>query len=919
MFRKLIFQTHWLLGITAGFVLAIMGVTGALLSFEEEIVAALSPSRVTVPAKVTPLLPDMLVARLREQRPEVAIEQIRFSSDPSRAVQVRVQQSRGHGHRGVTYMDPYTGSILGASAGASFFSFVEELHRFLALPPAPGEKSSSLGRQITGIAALSLVFFAISGLYLRWPRKPLNWRSWFVLDLRRTSRNLYRELHIVIGTWVLIFYLLAALTGLTWSYGWYRQAATAALGGTTEGPFDDHGPPELPSSGTTVRDAALARNQSDATSRGAAVKAAGWDGHIGPPSIVGTGERADRDGASGRPQESHEATKDDGPLAASSGAIAPPKPTVPFDGIWRHFLRLAGPHYGEAGISMPRGDGPVRVDRPLQGGFHDGIMDQYLFDSHTGALIRADLAADRPLGRTITGSVLAFHSGAFLGLTGRILMALAGLCMPLFLVTGLLLYFHRRARKRRGDPLAATSLVGPNVESELLVIHASQTGGALHLAGRTAAAFAEAGKPVRLLPISSLEAGDLHAARLALFIVSTYGEGAPPDDARTFVKRNMAEPSFLTGLHYAVLALGDREYPAFCQFGHDVDAWLFACGAQRLFDPVEVDGEDAAAEKQWVEQLSALGATVKTATWEPEPFNPWLLARRTLLNEGSLGGSAYHLRLAPLNQALLSWQPGDIAEIRPCNDPAAVGSFLKRQALDGDRIIDGRPLKDHLARAVLPLAVTSFSSEPAELVSTLRPLPTREYSIASISYDGSLDLLVRQVIKPDGLGLGSGWLTRHLPLAGGIDLRIRANPNFHRPGDMPMILIGNGTGIAGLRAHLRESARSGKGGHWLLFGERSATHDAFFRDEIEDWLKDGTLARFDAAWSRDDLQPCYVQHLLQQNAAVVQAWVTAGAAIMVCGSLEGMALGVGEALSQAVGSAALEALVDEGRYRRDVY
>ena len=88
--------------------------------------------------------------------------------------------------------------------------------------------------------------------------------------------------------------------------------------------------------------------------------------------------------------------------------------------------------------------------------------------------------------------------------------------------------------------------------------------------------------------------------------------------------------------------------------------------------------------------------------------------------------------------------------------------------------------------------------------------------------------------------------------------------------------------------------------------------------QLQQWLRDGQLARLDRAWSRDAQAPRYVQHILAEQAARLRQWVEQGAAIYVCGSLQGMAQGVDEALRQALGAERVDALRAEGRYRRDV-
>jgi sulfite reductase (NADPH) flavoprotein alpha-component len=107
--------------------------------------------------------------------------------------------------------------------------------------------------------------------------------------------------------------------------------------------------------------------------------------------------------------------------------------------------------------------------------------------------------------------------------------------------------------------------------------------------------------------------------------------------------------------------------------------------------------------------------------------------------------------------------------------------------------------------------------------------------------------------------------------------------------------------------------------NWLLFGERNAAHDFLLREELEGWREAGWLEKLDMVFSRDQQQRLYVQDVLRGQAVLVRQWIEHGAAIYVCGSLQGMAGGVHEALTDIVGEAALEQLGAEGRYRRDVY
>jgi len=406
--------------------------------------------------------------------------------------------------------------------------------------------------------------------------------------------------------------------------------------------------------------------------------------------------------------------------------------------------------------------------------------------------------------------------------------------------------------------------------ADWLVVYASQTGSAETLAQRSAALLATGGLSARAACISSLNEGSLRGASRILFIASTYGEGDAPDTAARFAERLMVDGADLAHLHYAVLALGDRSYANFCGFGRALDAWLMKAGATPLFERIDVDRGDAAALEHWQHHLARLAGTDDAPDWEAPAYADWRIAERELLNPGSSGAPLYRLALAPGDGVLPAWEAGDLAQV----------------------------------------------SVPAD------PEHPREYSIASIPSDGRLELLVRLQRREDGsLGAASGWLCEGASLDATVRLRIREHQRF-RLGDnarRPLLLIGNGSGLAGLRGLLRARIAAGVRDNWLLFGERNSAHDFLLRGELEAWRDAGWLEKLDLAFSRDQQERVYVQDVLRAQAESVRLWIGHGAAIYVCGSLQGMAGGVHEALTEILGGDALDQLGAEGRYRRDVY
>lgn len=471
-------------------------------------------------------------------------------------------------------------------------------------------------------------------------------------------------------------------------------------------------------------------------------------------------------------------------------------------------------------------------------------------------------------------------------------------------------------------PVAATST--PAAADTVRVFYASQTGMAEQLARQTWQSLQTAGVPSRVDGIDQRDMAALRDTPRALFVVSTTGDGEAPDMAAAFVRHVMASPMDLSGLRYGLLALGDSDYDDFCGFGRQLHRWLQASGAQPLFDPVEVDDEDAAALRHWQHHLAALCDVHDLPDWQAPRYQRWQLAERRWLNNGSTAGPCFHLALRPLQEAG-HWQAGDLVEIGPRHAPSAVAQWLSMHALDGGVKVhfDKEPMTfaSLLARCRLPEREEVVGLDETTVAATLQRLPHREYSIASVPADGAIHLLVRQQTDSRGQpGIGSGWLTLHAPVGGDIALRVRRNAAFHAPSDArPLILIGNGTGMAALRALLKERIAAGRHRNWLLFGERQHAHDFHYREEIDRWQMDGQIERVDFAWSRDQAERMYVQHRLGQAAEALREWVAAGAAIHVCGSLQGMAPAVDAVLCEVLGAAVVERLRETGGYRRDVY
>ena len=280
----------------------------------------------------------------------------------------------------------------------------------------------------------------------------------------------------------------------------------------------------------------------------------------------------------------------------------------------------------------------------------------------------------------------------------------------------------------------------------------------------------------------------------------------------------------------------------------------------------------APAVEVWQHHLSHLAGTSDAPDCSAPTCGQWRINARELLNPGNAGAPVYRITLVPAGGGLLSWQAGDLVQLSAPHDP------------------------DY----------------------------PREYSIASLPADSAIELLVRLHVRDDGVqGVASGWLCLQAGPHDTLALQVRQHRRF-QAGDnaaRPMILIGNGngTGIAGLRAHLMERIGLGQMRNCLVLGERNVAHDHFCRADIDAWKAAGALEDLSLAFSRDGGELRYVQHALAAQEAQLRDWIAQGAAVYVCGNLQDMASGVHAALVPAIGQEQLDELDATGRYRHDVY
>jgi len=227
--------------------------------------------------------------------------------------------------------------------------------------------------------------------------------------------------------------------------------------------------------------------------------------------------------------------------------------------------------------------------------------------------------------------------------------------------------------------------------------------------------------------------------------------------------------------------------------------------------------------------------------------------------------------------------------------------------------------------------------DPADLIAMLPKLSPRLYSISSspAAHAGQIHTTVAVVRysshNRERGGVCSTLFADRTAISDRVPIYIQPNKKFRLPkADTPMIMIGPGTGIAPFRGFLHERRALGaKGRNWLFFGERSASTDYLYREELEAMRDDAHLTRLDTAFSRDQADKVYVQDRMLEQASLFWSWLQDGASVYVCGDASRMAKDVNNtlqaivekqgAMSAQAAEEYVHAMKEEHRYHRDVY
>jgi sulfite reductase (NADPH) flavoprotein alpha-component len=385
---------------------------------------------------------------------------------------------------------------------------------------------------------------------------------------------------------------------------------------------------------------------------------------------------------------------------------------------------------------------------------------------------------------------------------------------------------------------------------------------------------------------------------------------------------------------------------------------------------------------------TAAATTPKTASqWTRQnPFPGKLVVNRRLSSDDSEKDTR-HFEI-DLTGWGLNFEPGDSVAIYPTNDPVLVDEIIHALGAKGDEPVPAakttKPFREALLRdysitqpppkflkgiaeraSAAPMLTEllepdrkqdldnflwgmevidflvdhpSAKFKPEEFVGLLNKLQPRLYSVASSLrvFPDQVHFIV-DIIRYEShgrvrKGVATAFLAERADNAP-VPVYPSSAKHFHMPEDpnIPLIMIGPGTGIAPFRAFLQDRQATGANGkNWLFYGAQREKCDYAYQEDWERFTRDGLLTKLDCAWSRDQAHKIYVQTKMLEHAAEIWKWIDGeGAQFFVCGDAKRMAKDVDAALRKIVqehggksvdeANAYVEKLKTDKRYKRDVY
>ena len=380
--RKIFRNIHLWLSVPFGILITLICFSGAALVFEKEVMELCHRELYFVKkVEAAPLPMEQLMTKVAATLPDsVSVTGVNISSDPERAYQVTLSKPRRASLSG----DPYTGEITGKYERAPFFNFMFRMHRWL-LDSMKQDGGIFWGKMIVGTSTLMFVFVLISGVVVWWPSTRKALKNSLKIVANKGWRRFWYDLHVAGGMYALVFLLAMALTGLTWSFQWYRTGFYKTFGVEVQ-PSMGHG-----------------NAAANATAKG--------------------GKRDGKpEGREGRGAHRY-------------------SPYTNWQQVYEQ-LAEANPDYKQISVS----DGSASVAVPRFG--NQRGTDRYKFNPRNGEITETTLYKDLDNSGKIRGWIYSVHVGSWGGMLTRILTFVAALIGASLPLTGYYLWIRKKIKRR---------------------------------------------------------------------------------------------------------------------------------------------------------------------------------------------------------------------------------------------------------------------------------------------------------------------------------------------------------------------------------------------------------------------------------------------------------------------------------------
>ena len=401
--KKIFEKIHLWLSVPFGLIITLICFSGAMLVFEDEVNELFRHELYYVETVgEVPLPIEQLLEKVTATLPDsVSVTSVSISSDSERAYQVNLSKPR----RASLYVDQYTGEVKGKSERSGFFMFMFRMHRWLLDSMNPGNEGIFWGKMIVGVSTLLLDFVLISGIVIWWPRTRKALKNSLKITATKGWRRFWYDLHVAGGMYALIFLLAMALTGLTWSFPWYRTAFYKVFGVEVQ-----------------QRAAQGHEQKSDAQKRDTKLAA-----HREKKREGNEDRKAER---GGRPENNH------------SDMYSVTSPFVYWQEIYDKLGRQ-NPEYKQ--ISISSGTASVSFNRFG----NQRASDRYSFNTDNGEFTETSLYQHQDKSGKIRGWIYSVHVGNWGGMFTRILTFIAALLGAALPLTGYYLWIKRLIKVRK--------------------------------------------------------------------------------------------------------------------------------------------------------------------------------------------------------------------------------------------------------------------------------------------------------------------------------------------------------------------------------------------------------------------------------------------------------------------------------------